>query len=308
VSSNKSRRKGSTRKPPPSRQAQARGRATAKRPSAPPPRAGSARIRWIAGGLVAVIAIALVVAVVGGSSNSNSTKPDTLVPKYGRAPAPASVVDAVTSVPANVIDQVGLGSGKLPTPINDGAPGAKPDVLFVGAEFCPFCAADRWSIVNALSRFGTFSGLKVTHSSATDVDANTETFSFYGSTYTSKYISFSPVETTTNEPSNGYYKLLQNPTAAQQQIWLKYTGTGGFPFLYFGKRFYDTNTYDPGVLAGKTHAQIAAALKDPTSAIAKGAIGTANGFTAAICSLTNDQPASACTVPSITDLEHQLVS
>ena len=40
----------------------------------------------------------------------------------------------------------------------------KPEVLYVGAEYCPFCAAERWPVVVALSRFGTWSGL-----SATDV-------------------------------------------------------------------------------------------------------------------------------------------
>ncbi len=33
----------------------------------------------------------------------------------------------------------------------------KPEVLFVGAEFCPFCAAERWPLIVALSRFGHFS-------------------------------------------------------------------------------------------------------------------------------------------------------
>ena len=35
----------------------------------------------------------------------------------------------------------------------------KPEVLYVGAEFCPFCGAERWPLIVALSRFGHFTTL-----------------------------------------------------------------------------------------------------------------------------------------------------
>ena len=54
-------------------------------------------------------------------------------------------------------------------------------------------------------------------------------------------------------------------------------------------------SYNPQLLAGKTWAQIAAALKTPSSPIAQAIDGTANYITAAICQLTGNQPASACT-------------
>ena len=38
--------------------------------------------------------------------------------------------------------------------------GGKPEVLYVGTEFCPYCAAESWSLIVALSRFGQFSGLQ----------------------------------------------------------------------------------------------------------------------------------------------------
>jgi hypothetical protein len=47
---------------------------------------------------------------------------------------------------------------------------ARPEIIFLGAEFCPYCATERWSIVMALSKFGTFSHLVGTTSSSTDVD------------------------------------------------------------------------------------------------------------------------------------------
>ncbi len=207
-------------------------------------------------------------------------------------------------MPQSVYDAVGLGTGELPQKINDATPGAKPELLFVGAEFCPYCAAERWAIVNALGRFGTFRNLQVTHSSSSDVYPNTETFSFYGSTYTSSYLSFTPVEAQSNEPDNGSYKTLQLPTNEQQQIWQKYTS--GYPFLYLAGRYAAANTFDPSVLASKTHDEIAAALDSPNTAIAKGAIGSANGITAAICTLTGNKPANVCTIPAIKDLEARL--
>jgi hypothetical protein len=51
----------------------------------------------------------------------------------------------------------------------------------------------------------------------------------------------------------------------------------------------------PQDLQGLTWSQIAAALSDPSSLLAKGVDGNANYLAAAICSLTGNQPASACT-------------
>ena len=44
-----------------------------------------------------------------------------------------------------------------------------------------------------------------------------------------------------------------------------------------------------------TWSQIAAALPDPSSAVAQGFIGSADCLTAAICTLTGNQPSTACT-------------
>ena len=68
-----------------------------------------------------------------------------------------------------------------------------PRVVDIGAEYCPYCAVLRWSLVAALLRFGTFTGLKETTSSA-DL-APVPSFSFLGSSYTSTYVAFTPYET-----------------------------------------------------------------------------------------------------------------
>ena len=94
----------------------------------------------------------------------------------------------------------------------------------MGAEYCPYCAAERWSMIVALSRFGTFSGLSTVHSSTTDTPSNISTFTFHGSSYTSKYLTFTPVEMQTNipDPSTGSYTTLQTPTKEQQALITKY--------------------------------------------------------------------------------------
>ena len=75
----------------------------------------------------------------------------------------------VTSVPAATLDQVGAGAVTGTPSRISGAPltsGGKPEMLYMGAEYCPYCAAERWSMIVALSRFGTFNGLTTTRSAA----------------------------------------------------------------------------------------------------------------------------------------------
>ena len=64
----------------------------------------------------------------------------------------------------------------------------------------------------------------------------------------------------------------------------------------FGNKYLIAGvSYNPQVLAGLSWATIASDLNNPSSPVAKAIDGTANYITAAICQLTNNQPASACT-------------
>src|SRR5581483_5890378 len=123
---------------------------------------------------------------------------------------------------------------------------------------------------------------------------------FYKSHYHSKYISFVPVEA---EDRN--QKQLQPMTKQQRAIFSKYTD--GFPFLYFGGKYFQTNVgYDQNLLSGLNQQQIAAQLSNPSSTIARGILGEANNLTATLCRLTNNQPVSACLNPTITTLQSDL--
>jgi len=178
-------------------------------------------------------------------------------------------------------------------------------MLYIGAEYCPYCAAMRWPMAVALSRFGTLTPLHGIHSSSKDVYPSTATLTFYKSGYHSNYLAFTPVETTTVDKT-----ALQNPTQAQNAVWARYEpdpNTRGFPFVAFSnKQVMKGYFYNPTVLQGKTWSQIAAALKDPTSPIAQSVNGAANYITGAICQMTNNQPASVCNSPAVTAVKSGL--
>ncbi|RKS84247.1 uncharacterized protein DUF929 [Motilibacter peucedani] len=286
------------RKTPTDRRAAARAKAEQLRLQ----QARSERRRRVllAGSSVAVV-VALVVALVairlasGGSSDESGA---------ASQPADPAVVAAVTGVPATAYAAVGTGTVTAqPTPLS-GQPAltadGKPRVLYLGAEYCPFCAAERWGVVAALSRFGTFSGLAQTHSSPSDVFPSTPTLSFHGATYTSDYISFTGQELESNEREGNGYAPLDTAAPADLAL-LRSVGKGAYPFLDIGGRYAVSGaSYDAQVLQGKTHAQVAQALSDPTSEIAKGVLGTANSITAAVCTLTGQQPAAVCSAAGVT--------
>ena len=262
----------------------------------------------IVGVVVIVVAFLFIKALhKGGSSGSSGGVSGTALP--------ASVVKDITSVPSSTLDSIGSGGAyaKTVSPITAAAltSGGKPEILYMGGEYCPYCATERWAMVQALSRFGTFSGLHGIHSSSTDVYPSTPTLTFYGSHYTSKYLTFTPVETAGLTDGS----TLQTPTSAQDKLFSKYdyppyvsaSEEGAIPFLDLGGKYLIHGAqYNPQVLQGKTWSEVAAALSDKSTAIAQGADGAANILTAAICKVTNDQPASVCSSPAITSLQGKL--
>ena len=183
----------------------------------------------------------------------------------------------------------------------------KPGVFWDGAEYCPYCAAQRWPLVVALSRFGTWSGLNMTTSASEDVYPNTATFSFHGSAYSSRYLSFQSVETATNRPAGAGYQPLETPTAAQAALVRQYDPQQSIPFIDVGNGFTAIGaSYDPAALKGQSASQIAAALSDPTTQIGKDVLSTANSMTAAICQITGKQPSDVCDSPIISRLSSML--
>jgi hypothetical protein len=189
-------------------------------------------------------------------------------------PAAAAIVHQVTAVSRAVLAAVGTGTLPTGAPLPNalravsGPPLAtegKPQVLYIGADFCPVCAASRWSLVNALSRFGTFSDLHYTRSAVDDGDL--ASFTFHGSRYTSPYLHFVAVEH--EDRTRGPL----DPLTGEQTQLLATLGGNGYPFVDIAGRYVNRapdafpGGFDPNVLQGKDWAQIAGALQQASDPI-----------------------------------------
>ena len=278
--------------------------------------------QWLLiGGVLALIAVIIVAFIIISRQPSGS--------QGGSTQASSQVFNAVTKVDPNVLAAVGTGgvqnplhTVKGPPPVLAG-PTGKPQFLYIGADYCPFCAGQRWAIVVALSHFGTFSKLYQTTSSSVDVYPNTSTFTFSpslygGSLYTSSYIDFVAVETQGNQQdASGNYPVLQTPTTEQQQLLTTYDAppyttqdqAGSIPFVDIANQYLAiglSQGFSPKDLQGLQWQDIANNLADSTSTVAKGIIGTSNYLTAGICMVTHQQPANVCSTDTIQKIEQSL--
>lgn len=167
----------------------------------------------------------------------------------------------------------------------------KPTVVYVGGEYCPYCAVERWSLVMALMRFGNFTDLRYSTSSNTEGDY--ATFTFVGSTYTSQHISFRPYEAYDRS-----YNALQTVPSNYSSIWT--SKGGGIPFLDFGNA-YVTSGSIPGdytILAGKNWTSIISDIST-SDAVGVQIRQGANLITAVICKITQGAPANVCSASPI---------
>ena len=264
---------------------------------------------YVIGTLVVLAAlIAIFVFVSRQSTTTNQGQ--------GITPANKTTFQEVTNVSPAILAQVGTGNIIPPFSTPSGSPPAltgstgKPEVFYYGGEFCPYCAAERWGVVVALSRFGTFHSLNFTTSSSTDVYPDTSTFTFYKSSYSSSYIDFAPIEGTDRQQ-----QPLQSLTSDEQNLVSTYDTSNSIPFMDIGNKYLVTQqSYSPGVLRSDaqnpnssplSQQQIASQLSS-VNTISKGILGEANYMTAAICSLTNNQPSAVCSASYIKSIEASL--
>jgi len=271
----------------------------------------SKQITVLAGVAIVLIVVAMIAARVFGVGRRTSVS-DT-------GQVSTAVMNDLSSVPDAVFNQVGQGSAQgLPVPVRGpllrGASG-RPQIVYFGAEYCPYCAAERWGLIVALSRFGTFSNLHTARSATDDVFPGTPTFTFSGSTYQSQYVDFKAVELQTSTRVGGTYQTLQTPTADEATLLARYNAppyvpansAGAIPFVDVGNQYVlSGSNFSPQLLADSSWDDVAANLKNPNSEDAKAIVGTANVITAAICASTNDTPASVCGQPAIKPIEAAL--
>jgi len=219
-------------------------------------------------GVIAIVVGFVIFKTTQSPASANNASPTSAT---GTA-LPASVIKDITGVPASTLASVGTGTAdpKSVSLVSSAKPltsAGKPELLYIGAEYCPYCATERWPMIVALSRFGTFSRLGATHSSPSDVYPNTSTFSFHGATYTSPYLSLDAKELQSNQVSNGQYTTLDKLNSAEKSNF--HAGGSGYPYINLAGSYRVSLQLNPQVLQGKTIEQVAAALSDPNSAIAK---------------------------------------
>jgi thiol-disulfide isomerase/thioredoxin len=220
----------------------------------------------------------------------------TLARLYGIANNASLAASAGTVYPAGIV-QAPANS----TPL---ALSGKPELLYIGADYCPYCASVRWGLVLALMRFGNFSGLHYMTSSATDSYANTATFSFYNASYSSPSISFVEVELTTNEfdSATQSYPKLQNLTIPEQTILYQNDNQGSIPFIDFANSSVSLGApVGPQLLQGLNWTTVIQELGSPGSTLGQAMISAANLYTAEICKSINNT-AGVCSqsyVPTI---------
>jgi thiol-disulfide isomerase/thioredoxin len=253
---------------------------------------------------VGVVAVIFVIAALALNSQSNP-----LLLQSVNQPVLPSQMSALQSIANNqsLADNIGMGvisQTTFPSKIL-GSPlvqDSKPVMLYMGAEYCPYCAATRWAMVIALMRFGDLSGLKYMTSSATDYSASTPTFTFANSSYSSRYITFISVELENNTGAP-----LQTPAKWENTSLYKYdppTATcpsgGCIPFIDFGNKTVQLGAdYSPILIQHYTWAQIIGMLNDTSSPVSQSIIGGADVFTAQICAIDNFTPSSVCSAPYI---------
>jgi hypothetical protein len=251
------------------------------------------RQRALAVGAVVIFVVAAFGVVSLTRSPSSPTSPTAEL---------ASYFQAAVSVSNTTLESVGLPSTvAIPDRVSPSISTVATNgvVSYVGAEYCPYCALQRWALLVALSKFGTFTHLdKEILSSSSDVYPHLASWSFYGATYKSKYFTFDPTELTSSHPAkNGVdgYERLQTMSAAQSTAFHRYDASGEIPFVDVGNRFVTLgSSASPSVLSGLTLNQIGSALNDPKSPVAQSIDGSANYLIAALCTMVQTSPPTFC--------------
>jgi hypothetical protein len=257
---------------------------------------------FVTGGtILGVIIIVAVIVVVGVNSKSKSSSGSGNAVVAASSTLTSDIKAAAATNDTPDFTKVAL----APKSTNGAAltSAGKPEVLYVGAEYCPYCAATRWPLTVALSRFGSFSGLDTTYSSDSDsVGPHTPTLSFRDATYTSSYISF-----VSREQEDGLGKPLQTLTTAENTLFSSLGGSS-YPFIDFGNKWYQHGSiYDPAILKGLTPDSVASQLTS-TGTVGATISASADILTAAICKIDGNTPAAVCNAKGVLDAGVALVA
>jgi len=261
---------------------------------------------WLAAGVVVALVGTLVLVKVAQSGSL----PRTTTSQTATSP---TVLRQLTSIPSSVFDTVGVTSSAVPITSPHAVDGLRhldftsasgrrlPGVLFIGTEFCSFCAAERWALIAALSRFGKFEGLYDMDSSSLDFAPSTPSFTFNGVAYRSDYVVFRGYEVRSDvQTTEGYARLMVLP-ARLRALERSLSGGEGYPFVDIANVVVASQAaFSPLALSGLSRDEIATALSHPANPITKAIVASANYLTASICAADGQQPPEVCTSAGVT--------
>lgn len=243
---------------------------------------------------------------VGASNTATPSASGASSPGIGD-PVPQSILAHLTSIPTSVFDTAGAKDATAPTfqGAATSTSTSTPELLYMGSEFCPFCAAQRWVLVTGLSRFGTWSGLELSKSASTkgEVFPDTPTLTFKDASFNSPYLRVATVEMQGRTIVNGQYPIVQTPTASQMATIRKFDSApyvsaqyaGAIPFVLLNRQYvWAGASYSPQLLSGGTWQSIAQGISDGSTKAGKAILENANLLSAAICATDGGQPSSVC--------------
>jgi hypothetical protein len=172
-------------------------------------------------------------------------------------------------------------------------PGDRVRVFFLGAQFCPFCAAERWALVGALERFGTLTGyVPQTHTSGVAGFRLVPTYDLRNAAYTSQYLNYSGKEIFDKDNAP-----LDTLDADEQAIINRFDPEAKFPFLMINGQYVQTGDsgFSPGVIDAldfdTLHGQLVSGEQnDATNAIT----AEVDLITRYLCNSTGGEPVEAC--------------
>lgn len=176
-------------------------------------------------------------------------------------------------------------------------------LLFIGAGFCPYCAAMRWPVVLTLLRFGQLDHLTLTRSGAYDIDPDTPTFGFrrVGFTALGNSLDFRSLEL-----MNRQRQAEQQPTVAETALMQRldrspYTRfAGGIPMIVIGDRMVQLGApVSPALFKGMDWQQVVNALTSGHGPLWQSVMAQTNRLTKAVCAVTEKQPSRICEAPAV---------
>jgi hypothetical protein len=152
-------------------------------------------------------------------------------------------------------------------------------LYYLGAGFCPWCAAERWSIVEALKYFGTWEGLKFDKSAEKNEPyLNLSTYNFHDAKFKSDHVEF-----VGREFQDRNFQDLERLTDSDNKIIDNYNLQGVIPFVFIAGKYVRIGSGPkPQQLDGLNHDDVKKQLENRNTELAKAIYDEANHIAALI--------------------------